>query len=288
MTHATHFAPTTSQRLAIIFLALYALGRLCQLISADVPILFTVSFHVIPPALFALIHGACLYGRRGIALFTIICLGCASILESLSLRTGFPYGHYVFTEVMGPKLFQLPILLALAYLGIGYSAWILANLILSGATKRFASLNLLVKPLLASAIFTAWDLSMEADWATLDRAWLWRDGGVWFGVPLTNFLGWLFTGYLIFQLFALAELHRPAPLKPPSFWRLPVILYALCAAGNLLLLIPSPAAVTYASTVYDATGHPWHTASILLSVALVSIILMGSFAALAWRRATWA
>jgi hypothetical protein len=29
------------------------------------------------------------------------------------LRTGFPFGHYYFTDVMGPKIFQLPVLLLL-------------------------------------------------------------------------------------------------------------------------------------------------------------------------------
>jgi putative membrane protein len=144
-----------SDRLPLFFLALYALGRLLQLVSAEVPILFTVIFHVVPPALFALVHGARTFGLRGIVLFTVICLGCASFFESLSLRTGFPFGHYVFTGVMGPKLFQLPVLLALAYLGIGYCAWILARVILVQVSERLSVLQLFITPLLASAIFLA-------------------------------------------------------------------------------------------------------------------------------------
>jgi uncharacterized membrane protein len=52
------------------------------------------------------------------------------LFESLSLRAGFPFGHYRFTNLMGPKLFDLPILLALAYVGMGYLSWILALVIL--------------------------------------------------------------------------------------------------------------------------------------------------------------
>jgi uncharacterized membrane protein len=279
---------TAPRRLLLIFISLYALGRIFQLFSAELPIVFTVIFHVIPPALFAIVHGARTYGVRGIATFSVICLGCASFFESLSLRTGFPFGHYVFTSVMGPKLFQLPILLALAYLSIGYSAWIVATLILGHANKRLSGAQILFTPLLASAVLLAWDLSMDADWATLDKAWLWRDGGAYFGVPISNFLGWYLTGYIIFQLFALYQRNRRTPSQSPAYWRLPVVLYSICAAGNLLLLIPLKTAVTYPDIVYDPSGHAWHTASILLAVAFVSVFIMGSFATLAWRRSNYA
>ena len=76
-----------------------------------------VSLHVLPPAVFAIVHGSLLYRLKGVLFFAFTCLGVAVIAEGLSLRTGFPFGHYHFTEVMGPKLFGLPLLLALAYSG---------------------------------------------------------------------------------------------------------------------------------------------------------------------------
>src|SRR6185312_5118602 len=100
-------------------LFLYVLGRIGQLYADRLPTLLIVCFHVVPPAMFALAHGSFLYGRKGILIFAATCLGFGTLAESVSLRTGFPFGHYYFTEVMGPKVFQLPVLLALAYLGIG-------------------------------------------------------------------------------------------------------------------------------------------------------------------------
>jgi len=41
-------------------------------------------------------------------------------LSNLGVRTGFPFGHYSFTNLMGPKLFAVPILLGLAYVGMAY------------------------------------------------------------------------------------------------------------------------------------------------------------------------
>src|SRR5438874_332731 len=86
---------------------LYAMAR-CSLLWADrLPTLWIVLLHVVPPAVFAVAHGAELYGAKGIAVFAAWCLGVGTLAESLSLRTGFPFGRYAFTEVMGPKIFEL-------------------------------------------------------------------------------------------------------------------------------------------------------------------------------------
>jgi len=55
--------------------------------------------------LFALIHGSARYGWSGIAVFIAICLVVSNILENTSILTGFPFGHYHYTDSLGPKLF---------------------------------------------------------------------------------------------------------------------------------------------------------------------------------------
>ncbi len=150
----------------------------------------TVLFHVLPSAIFAAIHGGAVYGRRGVLMFAAICLAVGFASETLGVLTGFPFGHYYFTDVMGPKLYQTPVLLALAYVGMGYLAWTLAGIILYGASRPSERLRLFALPLIAAFIMVAWDLAMDAVWAMLLRARIWRDGGPWFGVPVSNFLGW--------------------------------------------------------------------------------------------------
>jgi putative membrane protein len=264
-------------------LLLYAMARICQLYAGRLPTLLIVILHVVPPALFALAHGSVLYGARGISVFAIFCLGFGTLAESVSLRTGFPFGHYYFTDVMGPKVLQLPLLLALAYLGIGYVAWVLAVLILGAADKPIHGTRVLTLPLLASLIMLAWDLSMDPVWSMLDHAWVWRDGGAYFGVPVSNFVGWFLTAYLYYLAFALYCTTKPAPAAPPrqSFWFPAILLYAVCALGNILIL-KLPMAPTVVS---DATGKPWLTADILGACILVSLLLMAPFAVLAGRKA---
>ena len=261
----------------------YALGRICQQYPGPVPVLMIVALQVVPPAVFALIHASILYRIRGMWVFTLSCAGAAGLCESLSLRTGFPFGHYFFTDLMGPKIFDLPVLLVMAYLGIGYCSWVLAVLILGYRDKPLSGTRVVALPLLASTIMVAWDLSMDPIWATLDRAWIWRDGGIYFGVPISNFVGWYLTAYLFNQAFALYLRRNQAVARPVSstLWRSAVVTYTICALGNLLVFRRG----VFAPTGTDAGGRIWTTTDILVASVLVSLLVMTPFAALAWARA---
>jgi uncharacterized membrane protein len=257
----------------------YAAARVLQLYSHRVPMLAIVALHVLPPALFALLHGAIFYRLRGIAVFMVFCLGVGNAFENLSIATGFPFGHYYFTDLMGPRLFRVPVLLGLAYVGMGYLSWTLARVILRETRRPLLGLRVWMLPLLASFIMVAWDLSMDPIWSTMLRGWIWLDGGAYFGVPVSNFLGWCLTVYVFYQLFALylrGRATNPHSL-PSGYWRVAVIFYGISAAGNLLMI---PAVGL--SAVSDPTGEQWSAGSIIGACALVSIFVMGAFAVLAW------
>ena len=266
-----------------MMVALYVLGRICQQYPETIPVLLIVALQVVPPAVFALIHASILYRVRGMWVFTLSCVAAAGLCESLSLRTGFPFGHYFFTGLMGPKIFDLPVLLVMAYLGIGYCSWVLAVLILGYRDEPLSGTRVVALPLLASAIMVAWDVSMDPIWATLDRAWIWRDGGVYFGVPISNFLGWYLTAYLFNQAFAFYLRSNQAVARPMSsaLWRGAVAIYTICALGNLLVFRRG----LFAPTGTDASGRVWATTDILAASVLVSLLVMTPFAVLAWARA---
>ena len=123
---------------------------------------------------------------------------------------------------------------------------------------------------------------MDANWSTLGRAWIWHEGGGYFGVPISNFFGWFLTAYayyLAFALYCSAKL-LPAPPSRRRFWLPAILLYAICALGNpVILRLPmAPRVVT------DAAGKQWLTADILGSCVLVSVLVMVPFALLAWLR----
>jgi uncharacterized membrane protein len=103
-----------------LLLGIYIFARFLQVYPGRVQMLAIVALHVFPPALFAIIHGTRIYRIRGILVFIGIALAVANFYDALSLRTGFSFGHYYFTSLMGPKLGSVPVLLGLAYVGMAY------------------------------------------------------------------------------------------------------------------------------------------------------------------------
>ena len=281
--HTAHRAQPFAHWLWVALVA-YAAGRICQLAAGWLPVLLIVVLHVVPPAVFAVVHGAMAYGRRGIAVFAVSCLGLGSLAELTSLRTGFPFGHYHFTEIMGFKVLGLPLLLALAYLGIGYASWTLSLLILRRVGRPLRGADLLTVPLLASSIMTAWDVAMDPFWSTVHHVWIWHDGGGFFGVPASNFAGWFLTANLYYFAFAMYCRTTAPPIARcgvSPFLSLPAVLYLICALGNVLV-VGAPLA---SLVVTDASGRTWRTSHILAALATMSLLIMTPLACLALLRA---
>ena len=262
-----------------VILVAYGCARVLEVTPSPVPRITIVALDVSFAMAFALVHGARQYRLRGILVFAFLCLVVGNLSENLGVITGFPFGRYYFLDLMGPKLFHVPVLLGLAYIGMAYVSWVLGCLIVGSHSGSARGLGV---PLVASLIMVAWDLAQDPVWSTVLHGWVWLDGGPWFGVPISNYFGWYATDFLIYLLFAFYLRSNPviARLRNPAWNRSATAFYTCCAAGNVLQIArrPDPA------TVLDPAGHAWSVADITRASALVSIFVMGAFAALAWFR----
>ena len=118
-------------------------------------------------------------------------------------------------------------------------------------------------------------------WADIDHAWVWRDGGSYYGVPTSNFFGWFLTVYIFYQLFALYLRNRPTIPSRTSHWRLAILFYAASAAGNLLVAGP----LSLGGVFVDTAGKRWMIPDIIWASRLVAIFLMMPLALIAWVKA---
>jgi putative membrane protein len=278
--------PTPSGQVILVgmILAVYAGARILEVVHSPVPRTSIVALDVLSAMAFALVDGARRFGVRGILAFSGICLVVGNLAENLSMATGFPFGHYTFLELMGPKFFQVPVLLGLAYIGMSYVSWCVARTILGDIHPVFAGPRSMALPALAAMVMTAWDLAEDPVWSTVLHGWVWRDGGAWFGVPVSNYLGWLGTLFMIYLLFAFYlrwDQTRP-PIPQDNRPQGALVFYALCAACNLLQMLPAAAP----AVVQDPTGRLWSVSSITTASALVSAFVMGGFVLLALIRRT--
>jgi uncharacterized membrane protein len=120
-----------------------------------------------------------------------------------------------------------------------------------------------------------WDLGFDPQASTIQHFWIWEQGGGYFGVPLTNYLGWFFTVYVFLQLFALFLRSRPAdPAASQPLARIyhvqAVVMYAVVGFTPVVGYL----AQKTSTQVTDAAGGIWHTGSITESMATVTIFTM--------------
>src|SRR5579862_4539429 len=209
--------------------------------------------------LFGLLHGASTYGRRGILWFVVICLGVSNVSENLSILAGFPFGWYHYGSAMGPKLFLVPIMIGPAYFGVGYLSWTIARVILGDEDATLFGPRVFSMPVMASFIMVSWDLTVDPMMSTITGNWVWQHGGTYFGVPLTNFLGWYLTVYVYFQIFALyLRRLRRAPAELSGFCSQPLFAYVSIVIAPVLSLVFD----RQTGIVTDPSGNAWRLGDI--------------------------
>lgn len=223
----------------------------------------------------ALVHGALLYGLRVVLVLFIISVTITFAVENMGAATGFPFGHYHF-EVGGrlPHVGSIPIIVGPLWFGAGYFSWVVAFILLDGADQRLdRPLDFISLPIVAAFVMTQWDLVMDPSESTISKAWIWRDGGADFGVPLSNYLGWLLTSWLFYQAFALY-------LRTTGGWlqvrrenrKLLLIAILFYVSAGLTHVVPW--LTENSGEVVDATGRVWQTHDLRETTVAVMLFTM--------------
>ena len=136
------------------------------------------------------------------------------LTEFSSTRNGFPFGHYSYHEANFPdELFigGVPIFASLSFAFLTYFAYSAACTLLSPLRRRGNDIERVdaadvigsLRVLVLAALITTWvDLAIDPV-SLLGQYWFLGDiyhyhaDGEHFGVPLSNYAGWMFTAALI-------------------------------------------------------------------------------------------
>jgi putative membrane protein len=151
---------------------------------------------------FVMFHGIHRYGWQKMGVFLVITFIISWIFETISISTGFPFGNFYYTELLGAKAGIVPWGIMLAYFFTGYLAWTVGTIFLNESNDGIIKRNLVLLPIVAAAIMVLWNLSFDPVLSIIEGNWVWEGTGGFHGVPVVNFFGWFFTTYLSFQLFA--------------------------------------------------------------------------------------
>lgn len=172
-------------------------------------------------------------GWRRTFLFTLVGWGVAFTAESLSIRVGIPFGlyHYLPTTVDRELwIAGVPFMDSLSFVFLAYASWTLASLALlplSGEGKRWRTLSFPVHGrlggpvlLLTVVFFVLIDIvvdpvALRGDQWFLGQIFYYPEPGAYFGVPVSNFVGWGVVGCTIMTLYGL--LARRVTDGPPRW-----------------------------------------------------------------------
>lgn len=232
----------------------------------------------------ALVHATFSYGAQRALILFVVCSAIAFAMENLGTATGFPFGAYHF-EVGAdlPHVGLIPIIVGPLWFGGGYFSWTVASILFDSADRQLdRPFNLVVLPVVAAFVMTQWDLVMDAPNATIAKTWIWHNGGGVFGVPLSNYLGWLLTSWLIFQAFALYL--RRSGLRPSSRMSLalPVTGILFYVGAGLTHIVPW--IMGQKGEAIDARGYGWQIQDIREATVAILLLTMVFTALLATLR----
>jgi len=121
----------------------------------------------------------------------------AFVAEFSSTRIGIPFGLYHYTQTTrGEELFiaDVPFFDSLSFTFLAYASLCLARVVLASRNRlAIAGLSGVLMMLLDVVIDP---LAVRGDRWFLGRIFWYPEGGVYFGVPLSNFAGWVVVGAL--------------------------------------------------------------------------------------------
>lgn len=124
-------------------------------------------------------------------------------IELTGVNTGFPYGEFEYQTQLGPMLLSdIPVALPVFYFPILINAYLLAVLALGARAER-----LVIRYPVVVVLVVLLDLILDPGAVELGF-WAWEDGGIYYGVPVQNFLGWVLSGSVAVAIIHLSFDHK--------------------------------------------------------------------------------
>ncbi|MHB9285486.1 bisanhydrobacterioruberin hydratase [Halobacteriales archaeon Cl-PHB] len=116
-------------------------------------------------------------------------------VEAVGVSTGVPYGEFAYGVSLGPMVAGIPLALPVFFLPLVLNAYLLGLL-------AFGTASLLRVPVTVAAV-VAIDMVLDPAAVALGF-WTFAESGAYYGVPLSNFAGWLLSAVVAVSTLELA------------------------------------------------------------------------------------
>ena len=104
-----------------------------------------------------------LLGTRAALQFVLIAVSLGWFAEQMGSSQGWFFGHYTCTDVLGPRLLDVPLVIPMMWFALTYAGYVISNLIVwQSAVDGAPGLgNAAMLSFLAAMIVTAFDLGAD-------------------------------------------------------------------------------------------------------------------------------
>lgn len=135
-------------------------------------------------------------------------------VEYIGVTTGVPFGSYAYTPTLGLHIGTVPYAIPFAWM-----------MVVPGALMTAAPLGRPPFVIGAAALLAlTLDLLLEPIVTVVMDYWRWLDGGLYYGVPTSNFIAW---GGTALVLLTLLYLLAPGILRPSRLPTMPALIFML-------------------------------------------------------------
>jgi uncharacterized membrane protein len=117
--------------------------------------------------------------------------------EIIGIHTGYLYGDYVYGPTLGPKLWDVPLVIGVNWFILSYLTGSVFHKIPNDWYAAF----------LGATAMTALDYILEPVAVALDF-WAWK----WETIPLSNYLGWFGVSFLVHLIWRKANFEKSNPI----------------------------------------------------------------------------
>ncbi|HJN42135.1 MAG: pyridoxamine 5'-phosphate oxidase [Anaerolineales bacterium] len=190
-------------------------------------------------------------GRRAGLLLAIGLLGGLAV-EVVGVSTGWPFGQYGYARNFGTvSILSVPLAVPMMWSTLLYLGNMVAERLLGARGNIFQAG-------IGALAVTAWDLMADPMMVEVGH-WEWAVEGAYFGIPVSNYTGWLGTAFLMLLLYRwLARKLAPGQRVAAPGW-----------GGNMAVAAYSLLWVLVSVQVWVRGMH---------GVAMVGFLAMGAFA----------
>lgn len=214
--------------MSVVAIVANIIGGIAGIITSDNYYFICLSVWAVGMFCVTVFHGSAMVGWKNVGIFILIGCACSLFFEAMGINFGWFFSKYVYgNAIPGPKLFGFNVYSMVAY-GLGlYGVYALAQATVGQFDNKFRKGDVFTVPLVATFYIVAVDLATDPLMATIDGSYIWEERGVYFGIPLQNYIGWYIMGYVMFQLCALVLYWQskkgtlpkaPEIAKKKTFW----------------------------------------------------------------------